>query len=235
MKRKVTWKTNSQNQLSLLPPSYDDLVPTNHPVRIVNSILDQIDLSTLEQTYKAGGTSSYHPKDLLKILIYAYLRNLYSLRKIEQALSENIHFIWLSGCIRPDHNTISNFRSGRLKGKFKKIFNQVVILLSEQGYLSLKEIYVDGTKIEANANRYTFVWAKSIKTSRARIENQLKELWRFVETVFAQEEQKPNEPDGFEAIDPDKVSRTIAAINRALQGKDIDKKVKQKLNYAKKN
>src|SRR5690606_39751829 len=97
-------------------------------------------------------------------------------RKIEQALQENIHFMWLCGCIKPDHNTISNFRSGKLKGRFKKIFTQVVVLLAEQGYLSLKEIYLDGTKIEANANRYTFVWGKSIKTSRARIEKQLKEL-----------------------------------------------------------
>ncbi|CAN5319482.1 IS1182-like element ISBf5 family transposase [soil metagenome] len=235
MKRKVAWKTNNQNQLSLLPPSYDDLVPVNHPVRIINSILDQVDVSSIEATYKGGGTSSYHPRDLIKVLVYAYVRNLYSSRKIEQALSENIHFMWLCGCIKPDHNTISNFRSGKLKDDFKKIFNQVVVLLAQQGYLSLKEVYVDGTKIEANANRYTFVWGKSIKTSRARIEKQLQELWRYVETVYAEEEQKPNEPDNFEAIDPDKVLQTVEHINQALQGKDIDKKVRQKLSYARKN
>lgn len=143
--------------------------------------------------------------------------------------------MWLSGCIQPDHNTISNFRSSKLKGKFKKIFNQVVLLLAEQGFLSLKDIYVDGTKIEANANRYTFVWGKSIKTSRTRIEKQLKDIWRYVETVYAEEEQKPNEPDNFQAIDPEKVSDTIEQINQALDGKKIDKKVKQKLNYAKRN
>lgn len=234
MSRKVTWKIYDQGQLSLLPPSYDDLVPQNHPVRIVNTILDSVDLSSLEKTYRGGGTSSYHPKVLLKILVYAYLRNLYSSRKIEQALHENIHFIWLSGGAKPDHNTISNFRSGKLKDKFKKIFNQVVVLLAEQGYLSLKELYVDGTKIEANANRYTFVWAKSIKTSRERIEKQLRELWSYVEKVYADEEQLPNTPE-FEAIDPKKVSATVDQINQALEGKAVDKKVKQKLSYAKKN
>lgn len=242
MSRKVVWKTMHQDQLSLLPPSYDDMVPKNHPVRIVNAILDQIDLSVLEKTYKGGGTSSYHPKLLLKILIYAYLRNLYSSRKIEEALGENLHFMWLAGTARPDHNTISNFRSGKLKGQFKKIFNQVVLLLAEQGYLSLKDIYVDGTKIEANANKYTFVWAKSIKTSRTRIEKQLKELWAYVEKVYQDEEQIPNTPD-FEAIDPEKVSQTIDQINQALEDRPIDteinsaqaKKVKQKLGYAKKN
>lgn len=234
MSRKVIWKTHDQGQLSLLPPSYDDLVPQNHPVRIVNTILNSVDLSSLEKTYRGGGTSSYHPKVLLKILVYAYLRNVYSSRKIEQALNENIHFIWLGSGAKPDHNTISNFRSGRLKDQFKEIFNQVVVLLAEQGYLSLKELYVDGTKIEANANRYTFVWSKSIKTSRERIKNQLKELWSYVEKVYAEEEQMPNTPE-FEAIDPEKVSATIEQINQALEGKEVDKKVKQKLGYAKKN
>lgn len=235
MKRTQVWKTNHQDQLSLLPPSYDDLVPVHHPVRIVNTILDSIDVSSLESSYKGGGTSSYHPKVLLKILVYSYLRNLYSSRKIEQALSEHIHFMWLSGCVKPDHNTIANFRSGRLKGKFKKIFNQVVLLLADQGCLTIKDIYVDGTKIEANANRYTFVWGKSIKTSRDRIKTQLKELWQYVEKVYAEEEQTPNEPDNFEAIDPDQVAKTIEDINKALEGKQIDKNIKQKLNYAKKN
>lgn len=235
MKIAPVWKTNHHSQLSLLPPSYDDLVPAHHPVRIINTILDNIDVSTIEQTYKGGGTSSYHPRVLLKILVYAYLRNLYSSRKIEQALGENIHFMWLSGDITPDHNTIANFRSGKLKGKFKKIFNQVVLLLAEQGVLSLKDLYVDGTKLEANANRYTFVWKKSITTSRERIKKQLKALWRYVETVYASEEQQPNEPDNFDAIAPNEVANTIDKINKALEDKVIDKKVRQKLNYAKKN
>ena len=235
MKAKPVWKTDHQSQLSLLPPSHDDFVPQNHPVRIVNSIVNQIDISFIEVTYKGGGTSSYHPRALLKILIYAYLRNLYSSRKIEQALGENIHFMWLSGNIRPDHNTIANFRSGKLKGKFKKIFNQVLLLLAQQQVLNIKDIYVDGTKIEANANRYTFVWGKSMANSRERIEKQLKELWRYVETVYAEEGQRPNGPDNFDAIDPEEVAKTIDQINKALKCKKTDSKVKQKLNYAKRN
>lgn len=234
MSRKVVFKTYHQNQLSLIPPSYDDLVPKNHPVRIVNTIVDHLDISSLEKTYKGGGTSSYHPRMLLKVVIYSYLRNIYSSRKIEQALQENVHFMWLSGQSKPDHNTINDFRGKRLKGKFKNIFNQVVELLAEQGVLSLKELYVDGTKIEANANRYTFVWGKSIKTSKERIRKQLKELWSYVEKVYAQEQMLPNQPD-FEEIDPEKVAQTIDTINQALKDKKIDKKVRQKLNYAKKN
>lgn len=234
MGRKVVFKTYSQDQLSLLPPSYDDLVPEHHPVRIINTIINKVDISALEQSYKGGGTSSYHPRMLLKIIVYAYLRNLYSSRKIEQALSENIHFMWLSGGNKPDHNTINDFRGKRLQGHLKKIFHQVVLLLVEQGVVSLKDIFVDGTKIEANANRYTFVWGKSVQTSRERIKKQLKTLWTYVEKVYKEEQQIPNTPD-FEAIDSDTIEATINQINDALQGKEIDKKVKQKLNYAKKN
>lgn len=234
MSKKVVFKTYDQDQLSLLPPSYDDLVAVNHPVRVVNTIIDHLDITALEKGYKGGGTSSYHPRMLLKVIIYAYLRNLYSSRKIEQALSENIHFMWLSGQNKPDHNTINDFRGKRLKGHLKEIFNQVVLLLVEQGVVSLKDLYIDGTKIEANANRYTFVWGKSIATNKARIQKQLKELWSYVEKVYKDEQHIPNTPD-FEAIDSDKVEATINRINDALKGKDINKKVKQKLNYAKKN
>lgn len=234
MSRKVVFKTYNQDQLSLLPPSYDDLVPENHPVRIVSTIIDHLDITALEKSYKGGGSSSYHPRMLLKVIIYGYLRNLYSSRKIEQALYENIHFMWLSGQSKPDHNTINDFRGKRLRAHLKKIFHQVVVLLAEEGVLSLKDIFVDGTKIEANASRYTFVWGKSIKTSKERIKKQLNELWSYVEKVYKEEQKTPNQPD-FEAISSDKIEATVNKINDALQGKEVDKKVKQKLNYAKKN
>jgi len=76
---------------------------------------------------------------------------------MEAALKESIHFMWLSGMNRPDHNTINRFRSEKLKDVLKDIFAQVVMMLAETGHVSLKDVYLDGTKIEANANRYTFV------------------------------------------------------------------------------
>lgn len=232
--KKVVYKRYVQDQPMLLPPSYEELVPENHPVRVVNEVIERVDITTLERSYKGGGTSSYHPRMLLKVLVYAYLKNIYSSRKIEAACAESVHFMWLSGASKPDHNTINDFRSKRLKGPLKEIFNQVVMLLAEAGVITLKEAVLDGTKIEANANRYTFVWGKAIKVSRERIAKQLKELWEYVEKVYADEENQPNEPD-FEAIDPEAVKRTIADINEALKEKEIDPKIKQKLNYARKN
>ena len=101
---------------------------------------------------------------------------------------------------KPDHNTINRFRGRRLQKTLQPIFTQVVLLVCEEGLLSLKDLNTDGTKIEANANRYTFVWAKSIQTNREKIKEQLNELWKYAQSV--------------------------AAINSALKEKKIDKKQK---------
>ena len=234
-KSKVVFKDYNPKQNMLLPPSLDELIDENHSVRVVNQVIDHIDIDPLIKKFKGGGTSSYHPRLMLKVLIYGYLTNQYSSRKIEDALHQNIHFMWLSGMSYPDHNTINRFRSERLKGVLKQVFSQVVLLLVEAGHVSLKEAaYLDGTKIEANANRYTFVWGRSIKTHREKIKRQLKELWAYAESI-AREELKNNEPEDFEHIDAEKVRQTIDNIDKALSGKEVDKKRKQKLNYARRN
>ncbi len=172
---KVVFKAYSPNQGMLLPPSLEELISSSHPVRVVNEVIESLNLESLEKAYKGGGTSSYHPKMLLKILVYGYVSNTYSSRKLEAATKENIHFMWLAGMQQPDHNTINNFRGKRLQDALKNIFTQVVELLMEEGVLSLKDLNVDGTKIEANANRYTFVWGNAIKTSKEKMKKQLEE------------------------------------------------------------
>ena len=232
---KVVFKTYDQSQALLLPPSLEELIPLDHPVRVVNKVIDSVNLQPLLSKYKAGGTSSFHPRMLLKVLVYGYINNLYSSRKIEAALKENIHFMWLSGMNTPDHNTINRFRSERLKQALEKIFTEVVLLLSEEGLLSLKELYTDGTKVEASAGRYTFVWGKAIQSSRERIKKQLSELWQYAQGVAASELGDDDDPSGFDSIDAQKVERTIDGINEALKDKEVSKQVKQKLNYAKTN
>lgn len=218
----------------LLPPSLEELIDKTHAVRVVNQVIDRIDLEPLLETYKGGGTSSYHPRMLLKVLVYAYLNNTYSSRRIEAAVKENIHFMWLAGMKRPDHHTINRFRGQRLKNSIREVFTQVVLLLVEAGHVDLKAAYTDGTKIEANANKYTFVWAKSIATNRAKMKAQLEELWDYAQGVAA-EELHGDDPGEMQELDPQKVEQTIDAINAALKDKPVDKKVRQKLTYAGKN
>ena len=230
----ITFKNYTQQQVSLLPPSLEELIEKNHPVRVINQVIDRLDLQPLIEKYKGGGTSSYHPRMMLKVLVYAYVNNIYSSRKIEAAIKENIHFMWLAAFNRPDHNTINRFRSDRLKGVFKEIFAQVVMMLVESGHIDLQKVYLDGTKIEANANKYTFVWGKSVQRYKNGIKKQLEELWQYAESV-TKEELSSEKPIDFEKLDVKKIEKTIETINNALKDKPIDKKKKQKLNYAKKN
>jgi transposase len=231
---RIRFKPYSPNQAMLLPPSLDEMIASNHPVRVVNRVVDQIDIRPLIRTYKGGGSSGYHPRMLLKVLIYAYLRNIYSSRQIEDSLRENIYFMWLSGMNMPDHNTINRFRGKRLEGHLKDIFSAVVLLLAEEGHLSIKEVFVDGTKIEANANRYTFVWGKSIATQKQKIKTQLESLWVYAQKVYNTELQEPEIPD-FTEISAEKVEETIRQINQKLKDKEIDLEVKKKLDYGAKH
>ena len=115
-KSKVVFKDYNFNQNLLLPPSLEELIDPNHPVRVVNQVVDNLNIDPILAKYKGGGCPAYHPRLMLKVLVYGYLTNQYSSRKIEQALHQNIHFMWLSGMSYPDHNTINRFRSDRLKG-----------------------------------------------------------------------------------------------------------------------
>ncbi len=225
----VAFKAYQQHQGMLLPPSLDELISQGHPVRIVNQVMDKINIDPLLKKYKGGGSSSFHPRMLLKVLVYSYINNTYSSRKIEAALKENIHYMWLSGMNTPDHNTINRFRSERLKEVLRQVFTQVVILLAEQGLLNIKELYTDGTKIEADANRYTFVWGNAIKTSKERIKKQLAELWQYAQKIAAAE-LPDTDPTSFDKIDAGKIEQTIEQINEALKDKPVSKEVKQKLN-----
>lgn len=210
------FKPYQQNQVQLLPPSLDSLISESHPVRLVSKLIDQLDISTLIDQYTARGASSYHPRMMLKILAYGYMRNLYSSRKLEMAIKENIHFMWLSGGNQPDHHSINRFRSGRLKESLKTIFSQLVLLFHDSGYLSIKQLYTDGTKLEANANRYTFVWSKSTQKNRQRVASQLEELWKYAEGV-AKEELMDTQPCDFEKLEPEAVAHTLEKIDQALK------------------
>lgn len=228
------FKAYLQNQSFLFPPSIEDMISTNHPVRIVSEVIDRIDIDVLIKKYKGGGSSSYHPRMLLKVLVYSYLNNVYSSRRMEAAVKENIYFMWLAGMAQPDHHTLNRFRSERLRNILKEVFSQIVLLLVDSGNVSLKEIYTDGTKIESVANRYTFVWGRAINSSRQRIKEQLRELWKYTQKLAAEEKGDDTPPD-FDKIDSKEVKSTIEKINASLKDKDVDPRIKAKLEYAKKH
>ena len=102
---KVVFKSYNPNDNLLLPPCLGDYLPESHPARVVSAIVDHLDISGIEAGYAGGGASSYNPRMLLKVIVYAYLNNVYSGRQMEKLLVENIAYMWLSGMQRPDFGT----------------------------------------------------------------------------------------------------------------------------------
>ncbi len=144
----------------LLPPDLAEMIPISHMVRIVNTIIDGLNIDPLIATYLGGGTSAYHPKMMLKVLVYAYISKIYSSRCIAKALRQDIHFMWLSAMTRPDFRTINGFRSGRLKKVIDQVFTDTVVYLLDHKYINFNEYFVDGTKVRADNNKHKVVWAK---------------------------------------------------------------------------
>ena len=182
---KLAIKSDNQNQIMLFPPSLDELIPSNHVVRIVSAVIDRLDISGILSTYRGGGNSCFDPRMMLKVLIYAYLNNVYSSRKIERMLAENICFMWLSGMSRPDYRTINYFRGKRLKTGIDGVFTQVVELLHQEGLVTLNVQYIDGSKVESSANKYTFVWRKSVEKYDSKLKQKTDALLKQIEEKYA--------------------------------------------------
>jgi len=222
--KRPAFKSYNQGQITLFPTSLDEKIPQNSPVRLVNQIADNLDITKVIDPYKGGGTSAYHPRMMLKVVLFSYLNNMYSCRKIEQALQDRVSFMWLSGNQTPDHNTINRFRSSHLKDTIHEIFTQVVVMLVDMGYLSLEVIYVDGTKLESRANRYTFVWRKTVEKNKIKLEAKIRKVLELVEQGIAQDNQPEDEPPT--PIDSEELKRRIAQINREGRSKDEQKAIK---------
>ena len=236
----VTFKPYEQHQLMLLPPSLEDLIPKNHQVRVINNIIDKMNIDSLLSTYKGGGTSSYHPRMMLKVLIYAYSQQIYSSRNIGKALRENIHFMSLSGQNQPDFRTINRFRSSHIRGSIEQIFSTVVSLLVESGFIDLKNYFVDGTKVEANANKFSYVWKKSTKRYKEGLQQKVKELFQEIDKINAEEDSHYGDKDLPEMgedseIDSRAISERLAEMENQLSKKPENKIIKQAVKKIKDN
>lgn len=223
---KLAIKSDNRKQNLLLPPSLDELVPENHMVRVVDAVIDRLDISDILSTYRGGGNSAFNPKMMLKVLIFAYLSNVYSSRRIEELLRRDIYFMWLAGMKRPDFRTINYYRGKRLKEGFDAVFTQVVRLLHEEGFVSLKVQYIDGTKIESVANKYTFVWRGSVEKYDARLKAKTEALLRQIEQNHAIENQ---ENPVSEELTAEEVAERVGRIREKVDADNLSKEERKAL------
>ncbi len=225
----VTFKPYVQNQAWLLPPTLGELIPEAHSCRLVNDAIDGMDLDPILNTYEGGGSSTYHPRMMLKALVYGYVDKRYSSRDIEKAIKENICFMWLCGMQQPDHNTLNRFRNSQLKQTVKDVFAQILAMLVEQGYVRLEAYYVDGTKIESVAGRYTYVFAKNTERYKGAL---LDKIARIIEQIEAANEQAETEAAEKEAKAPRPAVSDSEALKETIV--ELNKKLKAQLGENKK-
>lgn len=223
---KLAIKSDNRKQNLLLPPSLDELVPENHMVRVVDAVIDRLDISDILSTYRGGGNSAFNPKMMLKVLVFAYLSNVYSSRRIEDLLRRDICFMWLAGMKRPDFRTINYYRGKRLKEGFDAVFTQVVRLLHEEGFVSLKVQYIDGTKIESVANKYTFVWRGSVEKYDARLKAKTEALLRQIEQSHAVENQ---ENPVSEELTAEEFAERVGRIREKVDADNLSKEERKAL------
>jgi transposase len=145
-----------------------------------------MDINELKAAYsQLGRKPAAPPRILLKILFYAYMEQTYSSRKIQKACERDVNFMWLlSGNAAPSHKTINEFRKHRLGEAVEKLHYQFVVMLHEIGEVSLENGFPDGTKIEANANKYTFVWKKAVEKFSARLPEKARLIATEMEKLY---------------------------------------------------
>lgn len=182
---------NSGTVQLVLPIAVEFHIPANDSVRLLSQVLEELDYTKLYKAYSHQGRNpAVSPKNLFKVLVYGYMSGVITSRALEKACRRDINFMWLlQGQKAPDHNTIARFRSGRVKEAVEDLFHQFVKKLHQLGEISFENLFVDGTKIEACANKYSFVWKKATQKNEARLKNKARKLLDSL--GYSQDNEKP--------------------------------------------
>jgi len=189
----MAYRYGDREQIQLFPASVDDYIPNNAPVRAYDAFVESLDLETLGIAYdpNAVGNSKYDPKAMLKLLVYGYSYGVRSSRKLEREAHYNLSFIWLLGGLKPDHKTIAEFRKNN-KPALKNILLQCAKLCLKLDLITGNTLFVDGTKIRANAAiKNTWTKEKCAKVL-TKVEQRIAEILRECETVDQQEASQPS-------------------------------------------
>jgi transposase len=168
-----------------LPLNIEYIIPNDDSVRLLGQVVEEMNLKEIYQSYSRFRNNQATPKQMLKILLYGYMNRLYSSRKIETACKRDINFMYLlEGAPYPDHATIARFRSLHFAPVSKNIMAQMTQILADNAELSLENIFIDGTKLESAANKYTFVWKKAITKNQKKLLEKTAVLFQEVEELF---------------------------------------------------
>ncbi|NOR21077.1 MAG: IS1182 family transposase [Candidatus Aminicenantes bacterium] len=180
----------NQTQLMLLPLNIREMIPEDHLVHGISTLVERLDLSSIYQTYKnnEGGRPSYHPLMLIKVLFYAYAIGVRSSRKIAARLESDVFFMYLAAMQRPDFRTISDFRKDHLE-ELKELFQQIVVISMSLGIAKIGHISIDGTKMRASAGKRKTKSKESLDKLEQEIEKEIEKMLDEAEEVDEQEDR----------------------------------------------
>lgn len=184
----------SRNQVSLLPKSVDEYVEGRDPVRFVDSLVEEFDISEIENEYSHIGRHAYSPRVLIKILLYGKIRGIRSSRELSRGCKENLRFIFLAQEEKPDFRTISDFRK-RFLPQLAELLKQTVEIGFEEGLISLEHVAIDGTKVRANAGANSFKSPEALAKLLEELEKSFKEdVARDESTELGEEKDSDDDP-----------------------------------------
>src|SRR5690606_27632049 len=183
-----TFKPYNNRQVHMI---YDieSLISEHHEARVVDEMVESIPDEKLFSYYVGGGRSPYHPKLMLKIILFGYSQKVYSCRGIAKLTEENIPAMWLTAMQQPDFRTINEFRGGRMKDLMDELFEAMIHKLIEENYITFESYFLDGTKIEANANKYSFVWKRATSNFEEKLKEKIKETLQHIHEITRAEAQ----------------------------------------------
>lgn len=229
------FKAAPVGQGNLIPSYLEEWIPENHLVYLVNDIVDQLNLSSITEKYSRRGEEAYHPALMLKILFYGYATGIFTSRKLHEALIENIPFRWLSGGLRPDFRTISDFRKDHL-ADLPKYFVRIVRIASDLGYASLGHVSIDGSKVKANASKHKAMSRDRMKKEIEKLEKEIAEVLEKAQqddqtddqpsVLFPQQEEVANR-----TIRLDKIKKMLKELDERKPESESDKPEKDQINF----
>lgn len=213
------FKQSHQGQVILFPPSLDELIPGNHPVRVINQVIEQLDITDLIREYKGGGASSFHPRMMIKAWVYGYFTGNNTSRTLARVLQENIHFMWLCGGQQPDFRTLNMFFQSRLKHQIDLIFKELTLYFTKTGQINLKQLFTDGTIVQANGNRHQAIWRKQVDREKLKLENKIEEKIAEIEQLNRAENARYGDKDLINPApgNPEELKETIDRLKDKLK------------------
>lgn len=224
------FKEYQQDQHFLLPPSLEEFIPEEHEVRIINDIVDGMNLWGLLARYEGGGAPAYHPAMMLKVLIYAYSMGIYSSRQIARGLKTDTAFMFLSGMQVPDFRTICLFRSQHAEA-LPGLFVEVVRLCASLGMVELGHVAFDGTKLKANASPKQTKGGAGLDKEMERIKEEMRRMIEASAETDAREDKIYPDGDGSEM--PKEMIKKENRLRKLKEAKEILEREKlEKVNVS---